>query len=226
MRRLPSATLGVPGARVCLDPSASHHALHVLRLTRGTEVLLFDGKGHQQRSRLADVEDGTAIVEVLDAPARAAPAAPLHVVLGLVKGPAMDLAVRVVTEAGATHIHPALSHRSVPRGDRLDRWDRIARAAAQQCGRADVPTVHELADLDTILQDIPCDLDLRIALPGGPALARASGPAGVIVGPEGGWTDDEVRRCLTVGARPMGLGAWVFRADTAAAVATACTAPA
>src|SRR5690606_11087678 len=122
------------------------------------------------------------------------------------------------------HLVPMAS--SVARGGRADRWQRIAVSAAQQCGRADVPRVHMEEGLAACLDRLTGGLDLRVALPGAEPRPPADGPAAVCVGPEGGLTDAEARLCLDRGARPMGLGRWVLRADTAAAEATAMTAPA
>lgn len=224
MRRMPVEALGPVGARLRLDPEWSHHTLRVLRLARGAELLLFDGTGRQAPGRLVDAQEGRAVVEVTGEPVLAAPRWPLHVVLGVCKGPATDLALRMVTEAGATDVHLVPMERSVARGDRLERWERIVVSAAQQCGRADVPRVRTHADLAHCLEGLP-ELDLRVALPGAEPIGSATGPAGVCVGPEGGLTEAEVRLCLDRGARPMSLGRWILRADTAAAVATALTAP-
>lgn len=228
MRRMPVQALPEPGERVQLDAAASHHALHVLRLPRGAELLVFDGQGRQAPARLVEVQSGQAVLEGLGPPQHAAPAHPLHLILGATKGPALDLAVRMGTEAGATDIHPVLTARSVARGERIDRWQRIAQSAAQQCGRADVPRIHPVLPLcpavDALLDQVP-GIELRVAQPGGAALGPARGPAAVCVGPEGGFTDAEIQQLLDRGALPLGLSAWILRADTAAAVATALTAP-
>src|SRR5699024_1577787 len=116
-----------------------------------------------------------------------------------------------------THIHPFLAARSVAKGDRRDRWERIVASAAQQCGRADLPRLVPVAPLPEVLGALP-PLDLRVGHPGAPSLGPAEGPAGLVVGPEGGLTERELQRLLAHGARPMGLGRWVLRADTAVAV--------
>lgn len=225
MRRLRLAPLPSPGDTALLDEGPSHHLLHVLRARPGLEVLVFDGQGAQARARLVDVHQGRARVELLSQPVLAAPAHALHLLLGLLKGPAMDAAVRMATEAGATHIHPLLLQRSVARGDRRERWLRIATSAATQCGRADVPEVFTPLPLREALDSLPSEVDARVALPGADRLPGSSGPAAVLVGPEGGLSPKEVQQALDAGLRPMGLGDWVLRAETAAAVATAITAP-
>ncbi len=224
MRRLRLAPLPPPGHRALLDAEPSHHLLHVLRARLGLELLVFDGQGAQARARLVGQEEGRALVELLTEPALAAPTHPLHLLLGLLKGSAMDAAVRMATEAGVTHVHPLLLERSVARGDRTQRWLRIATSAATQCGRADIPQFLTLARLGQALVALPPGVDARVALLGAERLPAAQGPAAVLVGPEGGLTPKEAQQALDAGLRPMGLGSWVLRAETAAAVATAITA--
>src|SRR5690606_13329714 len=113
VRRMPVDALGPVGTTLRLDEAWSHHALRVLRMARGAELMLFDGGGLQAPARLVSVEEGRAVVEIVGAAVSAAPRWPLHVVLGLCKGPATDLAVRMVTEAGATDVHLVPMERSV-----------------------------------------------------------------------------------------------------------------
>jgi 16S rRNA (uracil1498-N3)-methyltransferase len=219
MKRFRLPTLPELGNQTALDANGSHHLLHVLRASRGDRVLVFDGTGLQAPAILVDITAGQAIVEVIDLPHSARPPHPLHLVLGLPKGPAMDRAVRMATEAGVTDIHPVLATRSTARGDRGDRWRRIATAAAQQCGRADVPQVHPLANLTQTLPLMPSDT--RIAVVGAADGPPSKGPCAVLIGPEGGWTATEIGEAQEAGALPVTLGDWVLRSDTAAAVAIA-----
>lgn len=219
MRRFPAPSLP-DGGRVRLSPEASHHLLRVVRITPGERVELFDGKGKVARALLVADTDGQAELELEETPRLAAPNHARHLLIGIPKGQAMDLAVRLATEAGVTHIHPLVLARSVAKGDRGDRWERIARSAAQQCGRGDVPIVETLASLE--------QADARlggarrfIAHQGGEAQACTGEPAALLVGPEGGFTPDELRRAESLGYAPMCLGPWVFRTETACAVGLA-----
>lgn len=152
-----------------------------------------------------------------------APRASRHLALAVLKGPAMDDAVRMATEAGMTHLHPVLAERSVATGDRAERWVRIAESAAQQCLRADVPTVHEPASLPDVLERLSGVLHRFVAHPASTDAAHpgAEADAAVLIGPEGGWTDAEVRAAREAGWTPLRLGPWVLRARTAAPVAVA-----
>jgi 16S rRNA (uracil1498-N3)-methyltransferase len=206
-----------------LGPDASHHLLGVLRAPIGTAVALFDGHGHEARGRLVGTADGVAVVEVGPVERRA-PDGQLRLVLAVLKGNAMTDAIRMATEAGATEIHPVLAARSIARGERIDRWIRVAEAACQQCGRADLPSIAEIVPFRAGLEAVPRDWDRRIAHPGGHPLGPTDGDAAVVVGPEGGFTPDEIALASELGFVRTSLARHVLRADTAAADAVALTA--
>jgi 16S rRNA (uracil1498-N3)-methyltransferase len=224
VRRFNAPSLPRAGGEVALEPEVAHHLLDVVRITRGEHVVLFDGRGMEVRAVLRDVAAGVPVLVTVEDPRSARPEAPLHLLLAVLKGPSMDEAVRMATEAGMTDLHPVLTARSVAKGERGDRWERIARSAAQQSGRGDVPALHPLRSLDEALAALPEGLERRIALPGAPRLGPAAGAAAVLVGPEGGLTSAEVARATAARFQPFGLGRWVLRAETAAAVACAATA--
>jgi 16S rRNA (uracil1498-N3)-methyltransferase len=209
-----------PSGVAALGVAASHHLLEVLRAVPGVPVAVFDGHGREAVGELVGVRDGVAMVSL--GPARVvAEGAPRWLVLAVLKGPAMSDAIRMATEAGVAGIRPVLCARSVARGERIDRWQRIAEAACQQCGRADVPEFAEVDTFEAGLRAIPADWDRRIAHPGGTRLRGASGPAAIVVGPEGGFTEAEVALAEQLGFARAGIGRHVLRADTAAAVSIA-----
>jgi 16S rRNA (uracil1498-N3)-methyltransferase len=220
MRRFRAEALPVAGGPVTLDPDTSHHLLRVVGIAPGEAVVLHDGRGREADAVLRAVVAGRA---VLDAGAPSAVLSPPPTVLcvAVLKGPAFDLALRMAVELGVTAIHPVQAQRSVPRGERADRWMRVVAAAADQCGRAVLPEVAEAAPLERVLGALPAGLPLRLHLPGAPALAPAEGPLGVLVGPEGGWAPAEVDAARAAGAAEAGLGPFVLRADTAVAAALA-----
>lgn len=224
MRRFRVPALAEQGTTITFDRDGSHHLLEVVHIRRGEAVVVFDGTGNEARATLTDVHDGAAVVTI-DGPIRSSrPTFPLHLVLAVLKGPAMDDAIRMATEAGATCIRPFLASRSIARGERVDRWERVAASAAQQCGRGDVPSVLAPTDLADALADL-VGCELFVAVPGSARAQPANGPAAVVIGPEGGLTPFEVRAVLAAGGAPVGLGRFVLRADTAAAVAVALVAP-
>ncbi len=208
-----------------LGAEATHHLLSVIRLHPGERAVLFDGKGQQALSILREIANGIPSFELLEPLQWAQPEHRLHLFLAMPKGPAMDDAVRMATEAGMTDLHPLISSRSVAKGERGDRWARIAESAAQQCGRGDIPTIHPIQTFSASLAQLQ-EIDRRIALPGAPPATGANGPAAVWIGPEGGFSPEEVKQACAAGLQPMGIGRWIFRAETAAAVAVSAMASA
>lgn len=205
------------GDRVTLPPPVTHHLINVVRARRGTKVVLTNGDGALWDGTLEIVVDGAAVVAV-NAVRGVSEQPPLHLILGLPKGPAMDLAVRMATEAGVTDIHPVIAQRSVATGDRIGRWQRIAAAACGQCKRPDVPTVHAPGTLIEAIDALPKGLQRIVALPTAAGKHQLStGPTVVAIGPEGGFTDAECQLLTRHEFTAARFGRWVFRTETAVA---------
>ena len=224
MRRFPVPSVPANGVAVAPSAETAHHLRHVVRLRRGEAARIYDDAG-READAIVDRLDPLVLV-VTSEPVVRPPRPALWLVIGTPKGPAMDLLVRMGTELGLTHLVPAISRRGVARPERADRFVRIAEAAAQQCGRSDRVVVLEPRPWVDALASVPTDVDRRIAVPGAALQGRATGPAAVAVGPEGGLDPHEVDQGLQTGWTPTGLGAWTLRADTAAVSALALTASA
>ena len=202
-----------------------HHLARVLRLRVGEAVTVADGTGRWRAYRVGGV--GPVVrLEAIAGPQREPALSPrLAVAFALTKGEKPDLVVQKLTELGVDRILPILAERSVARldaaraGTARERWLRIAREAARQCRRATLPVVEELAPLGH-LAGHP---GLVVAERGGaPAEALGAPPGGevlVVVGPEGGLADDEVKALGPWGR--LDLGPHVLRAETAALAAAA-----
>lgn len=207
--------------------------MQVMRLAPGDRVFLFDGEGVEVEGRLRALGSDGAEVEVVGA-ISADTESPLSVVLVQavpVKVPRMDTIVRQCTELGVERIVPVISARGQTPGGgdralqrRSERWRRIAATAAQQCARPRIPQIDEptrWAQLEWAGLPAP-----RLLLhPQGVSMREAAGGdvAGLslLVGPEGGWSDEEVAAAREAGAQPVACGPRVLRADTAGAVAVA-----
>lgn len=225
MRRFIVDTLPGPGALARLDESTSHHLLVVCRHPRDKPLIVFDGSGLEAEAELVEIQQGRAVLRLRSAPRPAAAHPERHLVLGLPKGPALDHALRMSVELGVTHIHPVLSARAVRRSDRGDRWRRILEGAARQCGRADVPECSPLTSLGEASSGLSSALERFVGVPGAPPLRPNPRAAALAVGPEGGFSPQELEQLLAEGWRPAGLGAWVLRTDTAVAAGLALLAP-
>ncbi len=227
-RRLFAEGLPERGGELWLGAEATRHA-RVLRLGPGDPLELFDGEGGCAEGRIVRVEGGRLLCAAGPRRRAAAPAAAVHLVLGLPKSGTLDDAVRAATEAGATSIHLVVAERSPGRGAeeradrRLARLERVVLEASRQCERDHRPPLNAPASLDAVLARIPSGA-VRLL-----AAARDAGAwpplegreAWVAVGPEGGFSAAEEDALRRAGFAPVSLGPYVLRALTAVPVAVA-----
>jgi 16S rRNA (uracil1498-N3)-methyltransferase len=204
----------------------------VLRLRPGDELVLFDGAGHEARGRIARLDRRQAQIEIQERLAAPPPLPARTLILAMPRADKVDLVVQKATELGVARIMLAQAERSAPGGEaaapgRVRRWEKIAREAARQSGRADVPLLAPLQPLERALEGAPASaarllfweeargVRLRAEL-------RAEDLAGevvVAVGPEGGFSRHEVDVARAIGYRVCGLGPLTLRAETAALAA-------
>jgi len=155
-------------------------------------------------------------------PASAVARRSLTLVQALSKGTKVDAVVRDATELGATRVVPVLTARCVKRRGNVERWRRVALEAARQCGRGDVPLVTDVTELSTALAgEIEGAAGVLLHPEADASLADAvgDGPMVVVVGPEGGFTKEELEQALGHGYAIASLGTFVLRTETACAAA-------
>jgi 16S rRNA (uracil1498-N3)-methyltransferase len=228
LRRFYVAPPGLDSDAVTFGPRESRHIAGVLRLGSGARLLAFDGRQQAEVEVTASAPDAVTARVVGPRAAAALPAA-LTLLQGLARGPRMDLVVRMGTEVGLTAFHPVATARSLPAPDaaRGGRWARVAREAARQCGRADVPEVRAPAPLARALAALdPVDLFVvpweEESRPIGEVIADTTfTSAAILVGPEGGLTRDEVAAARAAGGQTVSLGAYILRTETAGVVCAA-----
>jgi 16S rRNA (uracil1498-N3)-methyltransferase len=216
-----------------LEGAALHH-LRVLRVAPGDVLEVFDGRGRAWPAEvLAVAEDGVRVR--LGAETHAPAGRPVAIVQALPKADKLELVLQKGTELGADAFYPALSAHSLVRltasaaEQRRVRWQRIADEAARQSGRRDTPAVHPVLPLLEAVGRLPPGtrvllLDEREeGLRLGPA-ADAGGveaPLALVVGPEGGFSEEERTALHRLGATSVSLGQRVLRTETAALAALA-----
>jgi 16S rRNA (uracil1498-N3)-methyltransferase len=210
------------------------HLQRVLRLREGDAVTLFDDAGIEHEGVILSLSPRVATVRVTRsaAPARESPLA-ITLYQGIPKARKLDLVVEKATELGVVAIVPFVSAFGTASigaaGGKRERWERIALAAAKQSGRTTIPTVGATLTFAEVLSAAAAhDRALLFFEDAGaapvPSPDAATPPlktAGVIVGPEGGFSADEVTRALNAGVVVCGLGPRILRTETAALVATA-----
>jgi 16S rRNA (uracil1498-N3)-methyltransferase len=228
MRRFTLQPDQLADGRVTFDAGESNHLARVLRLRPGDTIVATDGAGHDYTVRLESL--GEAAVGTVLAVTSGAAASPLAITLiqGVPKGDKMETIVRAATELGVARVLPALCERTIVRlemprwRDRARRWQRVAREAAKQSGRAVIPEVETPRPLsEWLAAGEPADLALCLWEGGGvplnDALEAVAIPRSVLVmiGPEGGLADAEVEAARAHGFSVASLGPRILRTETA-----------
>jgi 16S rRNA (uracil1498-N3)-methyltransferase len=233
--RFLAPALGSAGDEVSLPAGESHHLARVLRLRAGDTVAVFDGSGREFVAEVVRADRAHATVTLRDEirPARE-PDVPFALVQALLKGTAMDEVVRDATMLGASSLEPVLSSHVTVRGAVasspavVERWRRLALASAKQARRAVVPNVRPPRPFGEWLNDRKQELRLLFVEPSTGCEARSlrsfvSRPkpasAALIVGPEGGWSQDEIESAIDAGCVAVTLGDLTLRADAVALAA-------
>jgi 16S rRNA (uracil1498-N3)-methyltransferase len=212
------------GAELAGTPAQAHYLGTVMRRAAGDPVLLFNGRDGEWLARITAIrrDRATLAVESRTRPQAAEP--DLWLAFAPLKRDATDLVAAKATELGAAALLPVVTERTNTGRVNRDRLLAIATEAAEQCERLTVPTVAAPVPLATLLRDWPPLRPLFVAAERRPAphLAAASGPAGLLIGPEGGFTDRELDLLLRHPfVQPASLGPRILRAETAAIVGLA-----
>ena len=227
-----------PDQPLALSPGDVHHAVRVLRVRPGELVEVVAPGGEAMSAQVVSAGDEGVVVSVLgpvSGPSQRLPRVTLF--QGVAKGEKMDAIVRQAVEVGAEEIVAVMTARTVVRFDaakrisRGERWQRIAKSAAEQAKRSSVPSVSEPMDFGEALALL--DGYQRVVVlweeSRGSGLAEAlAGLAGevdvrvaLVVGPEGGLAAEEVDALVAYGAVEASLGPTVLRTETAAVVSLA-----
>ena len=239
MQRYFVTPYAIHGDRVTITGDDVKHIVRVLRMEAGDEVIVCDGTGrafHTELTELGDGEVAARIVEELSAQ----PESPVKITLaqGLPKGDKMDLIIQKGTETGITRFLPLSMSRCIVQYDdkkeqkRRERWQKIAKEAAEQSHRNIVPDVangmtfkqlmNALERFDLVL--VPYEMEkargLRDVLEEHPEAREVC----VVIGPEGGIAEEEIETALRAGAMPVTLGPRILRTETAGLFVAACVA--
>ncbi len=213
-----------------LRDQEAHHLVHVRRLGPDDEIEVIDGQGHCYGVRVAAIDRGEVHCEILS---RGDDCGESRVQLclapALIKGARFDYIIEKATEIGVACIAPVIAERGVvlPRtGTKIERWRRLIRAAAKQCGRSRLPVLYPPAPLGDVLNCLRQRSDLLLMAAPQEAQAHLSACVaaakpmrpGLLIGPEGGFTGPERERARQVGASLFSWGERTLRTDTASSV--------
>lgn len=214
---------------------SGEQAAHLARVLRAAPGMVYDvvAGGHLHRAEIKSVAED-AVIFTLHEELQAAAALPVTLLLAIFKFDHMEWAIEKATELGVARIVPVVARRTEKHlahaaEKRVERWRRIAREAAQQSRRSDVPEIAEAAPLKLAAAGIESGLKIlfdetetqRTVSEG---LQDAAGAVTFALGPEGGWTAEEREMMLGAGWMPVTLGPRILRAETAAIAAMAIAA--
>jgi 16S rRNA (uracil1498-N3)-methyltransferase len=212
------------GAEIAATAGQAHYLGAVMRRAAGEAVSLFNGVDGEWSARIETIRRDRAMFVALDQTRPQADEPDLWLAFAPLKRDATDLVVQKATELGVSALLPVLTERTNTARLNADRLLSIAIEAAEQCERLTVPRIAPIVRLSDLLASWPRGRPLHAALErsGAPSIAPHSGPAGLLIGPEGGFTRAELD---VLGAAPFvveaALGPRILRAETAAIVGLA-----
>ncbi len=233
LQRLAIAPSQIQDQQILLTTGQHHYLSRVLRLREGDRFIAMDGLGHWW---LAQMGEKAQILEPISIQTEL----PVSITLiaALPRGNGFDEVVRGCTELGVSCIAPVMSDRTLlnPSLQKLERWRRIATEAAEQSERQIVPTILEPVPFITRLSSVisnTSDINQQyicVARGDSPHLRDCLKELGqtivIATGPEGGWTETEVKEAIAIGFQPVSLGRRILRAVTAPIVAVSVAATA
>ena len=223
------------GNQVIIDGDQAHHIERVLRLKPGDFITIFDGTGLEYRAILQGRVDGALVAQIQDSFSKEnEPLTHITLVQSIAKGDKMDAVVQKATEIGVNTIIPCLTEHTVVRlqgkaDQKVQRWQIIAREACKQCQRNLIPEIRPVVELKNILPVIPSQSTVLLY-----EKADKNGlkeflknhrhfkgqEVYIIVGPEGGFAQQEIEAAQSYSIPIVSLGSRILRTETAGIVAT------
>lgn len=199
------------------DPDLVHQLRTVFRFTVGGQIILFDNTGFEYHILISSFEHGEIVGSVVSKKeSKNIPPRELHLFCSVIKKDNFEWVLEKGTELGVTRFIPILSDRSEKKNLNIERAEKILIEASEQSGRAVLPEIAPITDLeDSLNQDFPC----FAFHPTGDVFtiehAQNYSPLGIFIGPEGGWTDREIFLFKKNDIRVYSLGSQTLRAETA-----------
>ena len=213
------------GANIKLSPAASSHLVRVLRSKAGTPLVLFNGQGGEYQATLINESNKAAEVEVtafcdIDRESQL----DITLLQCISRSDRMDTTIQKATELGVKTIVPVTSERSAhinksSLNKKSERWTQIAISACEQSGRTTLPVIQGIIDFDSAINMTKTELKLVLDPTATTRLGELQGEINSLAflsGPEGGLSDEEIRRARDAGYTGIKLGERVLRTETAA----------
>lgn len=219
---IPSLTLSTQ-KEFKLSGEDAHYLINVLRLKRADPFHILDEKGNLHTAEIISINKKEVIAKIKETEkVNTESSLKLILVQSILKGEKMDLVIQKATELGVKEIYPVISSRTIVRGtEKYKRWLRIAKESVRQCGRTVIPIIHEpilfkefFKTQDERFKGFIFYEDSKRGLKEILPAERATSVY-CIMGPEGGFSQDEINMAVSKGFIPAGLGSRILRAETA-----------
>ena len=222
LQRITIHTHQIQATQLLLTSQQQHYLLRVLRLRDGDQFIAMDGMGEWLLAQLQG-EQGKILGSLA---VKTELPVSITLMMALPKGNGFDEVVRCCTELGVTCIAPVLSDRSLlnPSSQKLERWRRIASEAAEQSERTFVPTILEPVTFNTFVNKAVATHRYICEARGNyphlkQVINNTTNDIIIAIGPEGGWTNQEIEMAVKLEFQPISLGRRILRAVTAPIVA-------
>ncbi len=208
----------IEGDRIILYGEENHHATKVLRKRKGDIVSVFDGRGREFIARIEETGKSQSILKILEeVPPREYP---FHIAIAqaLIKHNRWDWMLEKVTEIGVKEIVPLITEFSVVRTQsKKGRWEKIVLNACKQSGRQIIPAIQSPMDINQLIEHSRDYGSRLVAHPGGVEIIEApiSEKILIAIGPEGGFSDEEIGKLEEANFVKVNLGNFILRSETA-----------
>lgn len=213
------------GTELTLDDRAARHVSQVLRMKVGDELCLFNGDGHDYEAHIASLgKKHTAVQIDRQIPNHVESDLRVHLYQGISKGDRMDSAMQKSVEMGVTSITPIICERTVVRTSsersekKVSHWKNIIISACEQSGRAIVPTLHSITSFEQSISELGGRQVLLLHPVEATAISEVALEADdihIMIGPEGGFSEAEVKRASEQGIVTVAMGKRILRTETA-----------
>lgn len=215
---------GLTQSTLSLDEAESHHASRVLRKSPGDRIEIFDGCGRSALTEITLVKKDRVEVRILDRyPDESEPLPRIHLAVAPPKGDRFKWLIEKATELGVDQVTPLITSRTVvePGAAKLDKLQAAVVAACKQSGRNRVMQVSENQPFSKLLDQAKTERMVLMGDPGGRVFAPDMIPVGtqevtLLIGPEGGWSDEELAQVDQAGATRVRIAGGILRTETAA----------
>lgn len=201
------------------DERLLHQWTKVLRFRVGQQVVLFNGEDTDRLFEVTEINATEAHVVSITDYNRNIPKKEIYLFWSILKKDKNDWVLQKCTELGVSHFIPLLTDRSDKTGFNIERAKKIIIEAAEQCGRSDIPGVRETMSLSSALQQYGQKIPLVVCEQGSGHTELQSNQIGVLIGPEGGWSEDEKNLFEQANIKYLSIHDFTLRAETASVAA-------